>query len=67
MSKSGPSTLPRFGQMALLELTSSRPRETLLASPVVGAGLRLAERVALDVGDVYLTGGHLRVRVRACP
>jgi site-specific recombinase XerC len=51
----------------LLEATSDRPREALLASLALGTGLRLAELVGLDVGDVYLAGGQPRLRVRLRP
>ena len=67
MSKPGPATLTRSDHLALLEATSDRPREALFVSLALGTGLRLAEIVGLDVGDVYLSGGQPRVRVRLRP
>jgi site-specific recombinase XerC len=67
MSKLGPTTLTHSDQAALLEVASDRPREALLISLALGTGLRLAEIVGLDVGDIYLPGGQPRVRVRLRP
>jgi integrase len=67
MAKPSPSTLTRSDQLALLDAASSRPREALLVSLALGTGLRLAELVGLDVGDIYLPGGQPRVRVRLRP
>jgi integrase len=67
MTKLSPITLTRSDQMALLEVVQDRPREALLVSLALGTGLRLAEIVGLDVGDVYLPGGQPRVRVRLRP
>ena len=67
MSKPGPTTLTRSDQMALLETASTHVREALLVSFALGTGLRLAEIVGLDVGDVFLPGGQPRVRVRLRP
>ena len=64
MTKLSPSTLTRSEQLAILEVVQDRPREALLVSLALGTGLRLAEIVGLDVGDVYLPGGQTRVRVR---
>jgi len=64
MTKLAPTTLTRSDQLALLEVVQDRPREALLVSLALGTGLRLAEIVGLDVGDVYLPGGQPRVRVR---
>jgi integrase len=64
MSKLGPTTLTLSDQMALVGVVQERPREALLVSLALGTGLRLAEIVGLDVGDVYLPGGPPRVRVR---
>jgi integrase len=64
MTKLSPATLTRSDQLALLEVVQDRPREALLVSLALGTGLRLAEIVGLDVGDVYLPGGQPRVRVR---
>jgi len=64
MTKLSPATLTRSDQLALLEVVRERPRESLLVSLALGTGLRLAEIVGLDVGDLYLPGGQPRVRVR---
>jgi site-specific recombinase XerC len=39
----------------------------MLVSLALGTGLRLAEIVGLDIGDVFLPGGQPRVRVRLRP
>jgi integrase len=64
MPKLSPSTLTRADQHALLETVQDCPREALLVSLALGTGLRLAELVGLDLRDVYLLGGHPRVRIR---
>jgi integrase/recombinase XerC len=64
MTKLSPTTLTRSDQLALLEVVKDRPREALLVSLALGTGLRLAEIVGLDVGDLFLPGGQPRVRVR---
>jgi integrase/recombinase XerC len=63
----GPPTLTRSDQLALLKAASGLGREELLTSLAMGTGLRLAEIVGLNIGDVYLPGGHPRVRVRLRP
>jgi len=67
MSKLGPTTLTRSDQEALLRVVQDRPREGGFISLALGTGLRLAELVALDVGDVYLPGGLPRGRIRLRP
>ncbi|MEP7224438.1 MAG: site-specific integrase [Actinomycetota bacterium] len=62
--KLSPSTLTRADQLALLETAKDRPREALFVSLALGTGLRLAELVGLDLGDVYVAGGQPRVRIR---
>jgi len=51
-----PQTLTNAEQTALLTATSIQPREHLIFSLALGTGLRLAELVGLNVGDVYLDG-----------
>jgi site-specific recombinase XerC len=63
MSKLGPTTLTRSDQEALLRVVQDRPREEAFISLALGTGLRLAELVGLDVGDVFLPGGVPRARV----
>ena len=48
-------------------MTASNLRDHVIISLALGTGLRLAEIVGLDVGDVYASGGvpKARVRVRA--
>jgi len=67
MTKLGPTTLTRSDQLALHKAAGHRPREALLVSLALGTGLRLAEIVGLNVGDIYLPGGQPRVRVRLRP
>ena len=62
MTKLSPTTLTHSDQLALLEVVQDRPREALIVSLALGTGLRLAEIVGLDVGDVYLPGGQPGVR-----
>lgn len=64
MARLGPQTLTTHEQTALLRRVEASPREALLFSLAMGTGLRLAEVVGLDVGDVFLPGGAPRVRVR---
>ena len=64
MTKLSPATLTRSDQLSLLEAVQDRSREAIFVSLALGTGLRLAEIVGLDVGDVYLPGGQPRVRIR---
>ena len=50
-----PQTLTRHEQSVLLQAVT-QPRDHLIFSLALGTGLRLAEVVGLDVGDVYLNG-----------
>ena len=55
-------------QMSLiLRVTTANLRDHVIFSLALGTGLRLAEIVGLDIGDVYGPGGvpKSRVRVRA--
>lgn len=53
-----PQTLARAEQAALLAVTASHPRDHLVFSFALGTGLRLAEIVGLDVGNVYSPTGQ---------
>jgi integrase/recombinase XerC len=64
MSRLSPQTLTTQEQAALLDRAEASPREALLISLALGTGLRLAEIVGLDVGDVFLPAGVPRARVR---
>jgi len=59
-----PPTLTRAEQEALLRATSAHPRDHLLFSLALGTGLRLAEIVGLNVGDVFFPDGMPRGRIR---
>jgi integrase len=59
-----PQTLTRAEQEALLRTTSSHPRDHLIFSLALGTGLRLAEIVGLDVGNVFFPDGMPRGRIR---
>jgi integrase len=59
-----PSTLTSADQEVLLRATTGHPRDHLIFSLALGTGLRLAEIVGLDVGDVVFPDGTPRVRVR---
>lgn len=58
-----PQTLTKAEQDALLSATTGR--DHLIFSLALGTGLRLAELVGLNVGDVYLDGTpRQRIRLR---
>lgn len=59
-----PPTLTRAEQRAILRATAGNARDHLIYSLALGTGLRLAEIVGLNVGDVYTPEGRPRNRVR---
>src|SRR5262245_44925245 len=60
-----PPTLTGREQRSLLRASATHPRDHLLFSLALGTGLRLAEIVGLNVGDVYLAGApRSRIRLR---
>ncbi len=59
-----PQTLTRGEQRAILRATAKNRRDHLIYSLALGTGLRLAEIVGLNVGDVYTPDGKPRNRVR---
>ena len=59
-----PTTLTTDEQRAILRATAGNVRDHLIYSLALGTGLRLAEIVGLDVGDVFAADGTPRVRVR---
>lgn len=59
-----PPSLTRAEQEALLRASSVHPRDHLILSLALATGLRLAEIVGLNVGDVYLPDGRPRGRIR---
>ncbi len=62
-----PQTLTQAEQRMLLRATAGNPRDHLIYSLALGTGLRLAEIVGLDVGDVYTPDGRPKNRVRLRP
>ena len=62
-----PTTLTIDEQRAVLRVTQANVRDHLIVSLALGTGLRLAEIVGLDVGDVFTPDGTPRVRVRIRP
>ena len=62
-----PTTLTTDEQRLILRATAGNVRDHTIISLALGTGLRLAEIVGLDVGDVLAPDGtpRLRVRVRA--
>jgi len=62
-----PQTLTQAEQRAILRATARNRRDHLIYSLALGTGLRLAEIVGLNVGDVYTTDGRPRNRVRLRP
>jgi integrase len=59
-----PQTLTRAEQEALLHASATHPRDHLTFSLALGTGLRLAEIVGLNVGDVFFPDGTPRGRIR---
>ena len=59
-----PTTLTADEQAVILRATASNLRDHVIFSLALGTGLRLAEIVGLNVGDVYGPGGVPKVRVR---
>ena len=62
-----PPTLTHDEQRAILRATACNPRDHLIYTLALGTGLRLAEIVGLDVGDVYTSEGRPRSRLRIRP
>jgi len=59
-----PTTLTTDEQRLILRATAGNLRDHTIISVALGTGLRLAEIVGLDVGDVFAPDGTPRVRVR---
>jgi integrase len=59
-----PTTLTIDEQRAVLRVTAANVRDHTIGSLALGTGLRLAEIVGLDVGDVFAADGTPRLRVR---
>jgi len=59
-----PPTLTHAEQLALLQTTRPHVRDHLIISLALGTGLRLAEIVGLNVGDLFFPTGAPRGRVR---
>jgi integrase len=59
-----PTTLTSDEQRLILRATAGNVRDHTIISLALGTGLRLAEIVGLDVGDVFGPDGTPRVRVR---
>src|SRR6058998_2575951 len=62
-----PPTLTHSEQKTILRATSCNPRDHLVYSLALGTGLRLAEIVGLNVGDVYIDDGVARTRLKIRP
>src|SRR5437867_7677753 len=62
-----PPTLTTAEQAAILAATAGNRRDHLIYSLALGTGLRLAEIVGLNVGDLYTPDGTPRSRVRIRP
>lgn len=67
MAHISPPTLTESEQKAILRATAGNLRDHLIYSLALGTGLRLAEVVGLNVGDVYAPDGTPRSRVRIRP
>ncbi len=67
MSHLSPPTLTHSEEKAILHTTRRNLRDHLIYSLALGTGLRLAEIVGLDVGDVYTADGRPKNRVRLRP
>ena len=59
-----PTTLTPAEQALILRATAGNLRDHVIYSLVLGTGLRLAEIVGLNVGDVFGLDGTPRVRIR---
>src|SRR5436190_10986320 len=64
MVRLSPTTLTTDEQRLILRATARNVRDHTIISLALGTGLRLAEIVGLDVGDVFGPDGTPRVRVR---
>ena len=64
MSHLSPTTLTTDEQRLILRATAVNIRDHTIISMALGTGLRLAEIVGLNVGDVFTLDGTPRVRVR---
>ena len=64
MATLSPTTLTQAEQRAILKATAKHPRDHLIFSLALGTGLRLAELIGLNVGDVYAPDGTPKARVR---
>ncbi len=62
-----PQTMTQAEQRALLRATRRNVRDHLIYSLALGTGLRLAEIVGLNVGDVHTPDGRPGNRVRLRP
>src|SRR5437667_3091112 len=62
-----PPTLTASEQAVILAATAGHRRDHLIYSLALGTGLRLAEIVGLNVGDVFTLDGTPRSRVRIRP
>ena len=62
-----PQTLTLAEQRAILRATTGNLRDHLIYSLALGTGLRLAEIVGLNVGDVYGQDGKPKNRLRLRP
>ena len=67
VSHLSPPTLTDAEQRTILHATRRNLRDHLIYSLALGTGLRLAEIVGLNVGDVYTPDGRPRARVRLRP
>jgi integrase/recombinase XerC len=67
MGHLAPPTLTAAEQKAILRVTAPNVRDHLIFSMALGTGLRLAELVGLNGGDVFPADGTPRVRVRTRP
>ena len=61
-----PTTMATDEQRIILRATAGNVRDHTIISLALGTGLRLAEVVGLDVGDVYALDGTPRMGVRVC-
>ena len=62
-----PQTLTLAEQRAILRATAGNLRDHLIYSLALGTGLRLAEIVGLNVGDVYGPAGKPKNRIQLRP